>query len=172
MNEEQLFTPKDAEVDYRFEPNLPLLGDWEGLKISNYQLAGEHAAERMKKVAGDSAILEVCTGIGATTFVLARSFPKVYAVDMNPNRIKICSANLERLGLSDKVALINGDILDDQILNNLKDKGICGVYTDVNFTVTNNWQNHTSDITETGPNTLVLYQKLSKLITGNICMKL
>lgn len=172
MIKEKLFTPEEAGVDYRFETGLPLLGDWEGLKISNYQLAGENAAERIKKVVGESPVLEVCTGIGATTFVLARYFPRVYAVDLDPKRLAMCADNIERLGLSDKVELVNGDILDDEILQMLSDKDIGAVYTDVNFTTSDDWQNHTSDITETGPNTQELYTKISQLITGNICMKL
>jgi 16S rRNA G966 N2-methylase RsmD len=172
MTKEKLFTPEEAGVAYRFEPCLPLLGDWEGVKISNYQLAGEHTAERIKKVVGEIPVLEVCTGIGATTFVLARSFPKVYAVDLDPKRLGMCARNIERLGLSNKVELINGDILDDKILQRLTNQGIGAVYTDVNFTTSEDWQNHTSDIMETGPNTQELYAKVFQLITGNICMKL
>ncbi|OGM59857.1 hypothetical protein A2955_00565 [Candidatus Woesebacteria bacterium RIFCSPLOWO2_01_FULL_37_19] len=172
MTKEKLFTPEVAGVAYRFETGLPLLGDWEGVKISNYQLASEHAAERIKRAAGESPVLEVCTGIGATTFALARSFSKVYGVDIDPKRLETCADNIERLGLSDKVELINGDILDDEILQMLSDKDIGAVYTDVDFTTSEDWQNHTSDITETGPNTQELYAKVSQLITGNICMKL
>lgn len=172
MTKRNLFTPEEAGVAYRFETGLPLLGDWVGMKISNYQRAGEHVAARIKKVTGEVPVLEVCTGIGATTFVLARSFSKVYTVDLDPNRLKMCADNIGRLGLSDKVDLINGDILDDKIVQMLSDKGIGAVYTDVNFTTSEDWQNNTSEITQTGPNTQILYEKISQLITGNICMKL
>lgn len=174
MIKERLFTPQEAEVAYRFEPALQnvLLGDWEGMKITNYQLAGEHAAERMKEVVGDIPVLEVCTGIGATTFVLARNFSKVYAVDLDPKRLQMCADNIDKLGLSDTVELINGDILDDKVLQRLSGQNIGAVYTDVNFTTGDDWQDHTTDISETGPNTIELYQKVTSRITGNICMKL
>jgi ubiquinone/menaquinone biosynthesis C-methylase UbiE len=129
---DRLVTPTEAEVAYRFEPGLPLLGDWEGVKISNYQIAGEHSAERMQEVAKDKPVLEVCSGIGATTFVLAQNFPKIYTVDMDPKRLQMCRENMERLGLADKVEFINGDILDPDVLQYLSDKGISAVYTDVN----------------------------------------
>lgn len=174
MRKERLFTPQEAEVAYRFEPALQnaLLGDWEGVKITNYQLAGEHAAQRIKEVVGDNPVLEVCTGIGAITLVLARSFPKVYAIDLDSKRLQMCDDNIDRLGLSDKVELINGDILDDNVLQRLSGQNIGAVYTDVNFTTGDDWQNHTTDINATGPNTVELYKKVTDGITGNICMKL
>ena len=61
MTKEKLFTPQEAEVAYRFEPAIQnlLLGDCEGMKITNYQLAGEHAAKRMKEVVGDNPVFDI-----------------------------------------------------------------------------------------------------------------
>lgn len=172
---DQIFTVWEAEVGNRFEPKVAkvLTGDFEGLKITNYQVAGEHSAHRMQEAVGKSPVLEVCTGIGATTFVLARTFPIVYAVDLNPKRLAMCRKNLELLGLSDRVELIEGDILDPKLLGYLSSKGIRAAYTDANFTKGSDWaENHALDISQTGPSTPKLYHQITQKVTGNIVMKL
>lgn len=168
----RLVTSEEAGVAFRFEPGVSLIGDMEGQMISNYQIAGEHAARRIKEAVGENPVLEVCTGIGATTFVLARHFQGVYAVDLNLERLQMVKRNLENLGLLEKVELINGDILDEAILKALSSKGISAAYTDVDWSATGDWQEHVSDITTTGPSTVDLYHKLCRWVTPSICMKL
>src|SRR5690606_21189191 len=131
---------------FDFDVRNKLRGDWEGLKITNYQITGEHAAERMYAVVGDTPVLEVYTGIGATTFVLARRFSKVYALDLDTDRLEMTKRNLKELNLLQNVELINGDILDEKILDYLSKKKINGVYSDVNWKKNNDWQDWVTDI--------------------------
>ena len=172
MTEVHLYTPTQMGVAHRFSPGLQLLGDQVGLFISNYQQAGEHAARRMRAVVGNRNVLEVCTGIGATTFVLAGHFRRVFGVDIDPVRMSICRQNLENLGLANRFVPILGDILDEQILHELSTYGLRATYTDVNFSPTNDWQTHAVNITDTLPNTAVLHAMLTTYIGPNICMKL
>ncbi len=174
MKNKILVTPRKAEVEYRFAPDVrnKISGDWEGMKITNYQVVAEHSASRMKAVIGDQPVLEICTGIGATTFVLARTFPKVFAVDMNESRLHMTKKNLKRLGIAQKVELIQGDIVDPSVLSQLKSKKIGAIYTDVDWKVNNNWEEWVTDIDSTSPSTRELYRVLSNDITPTICMKL
>lgn len=167
-----LLTSEEAEVDFRFEPGISFIGDLEGQKITNYQIAGEHAAERLKQVSKSNTVLEVCAGIGATTFVLARNFSKVYAIDINHKRLQMCKNNLTRVGLNKNVEFINSDILDNNTLSYLSKFNIGGAYIDVDWTKSDDWRDHESDITKTSPNTKEVYEKVKKYITKNICFKL
>ena len=172
MTQVRLYTPAQMGVAHRFSSGLQLLGDEVGLKISNYQHAGEHAARRIRSIVGNRRVFEVCTGIGATTFVFAGHFRRVFGVEIDPVRLSICTQNLENLGLASRFFPILGDILDVQILDELRTYGIRATYTDVNFSPTNDWQTHAVNITDTLPDTAVLHSMLTAYIGPNICMKL
>lgn len=172
MNQVRLYTPAQMGVAHRFSPRIQLLGDEVGLKISNYQYAAEHAARRIRETVGTWSVLEVCSGIGATSFVFAGHFRRLYAVDIDPIRMDICKQNLARLGLSGRFFPIVGDILDPDVLAELSVHRIRAVYTDANFSSTNDWRDHAVNITDTDPNTQLLHETLTAHFGPNICMKL
>lgn len=170
--EDGLMTSEEAGVLHRFEVGISLLGDWEGHKLTNHQIPGEHAAERIKSIIGSSPLLEVCTGIGATTFVLARCFPFVYGIERDERRISLCKHNLVQLGLADKVALITGDALEESTWQSIPHTTIRAAYTDVAWRRSGDWRIEERDITATSPNTQDLFTILTRHGIRNICMKL
>lgn len=168
----KILTAKEAGVAHRFGSAADMVGDEEGLMISNYEQAGRHAAERIYQVIGDMPVLEVCTGIGATTYVLAQQFPHVITVDRSGSRHTSAQANIHRLGLLPKVTFLTAGILDDGTLESLAHEGLAAAYTDVDWTQSGDWRAHETDIDATGPSTRALHAALRAHVTGNICMKL
>ncbi len=59
-------------------------------------------------VSKEDTVVDVGCGTGGLTLEFARKAGKVYAVDKNPNAIKITSRNLKKHGLEDNVKLITG----------------------------------------------------------------
>jgi SAM-dependent methyltransferase len=74
-----------------------------------------HFAERF----AGRKVLETCTGAGFTTISLARTAKHVYTVEIDPKIQAQAKTNIVRAGLSDRVTFIHGDILDDDLSNNL-----------------------------------------------------
>ena len=58
-------------------------------------------------------IADVCTGSGCVALALAKHLPgaRVVATDISPDALVVARANAERLGLSDRVEFLVGDLL-------------------------------------------------------------
>jgi hypothetical protein len=74
-----------------------------------------HIAERFR----GREVLDTCTGAGFTTISLARVASHVTTVEINASHQEQAERNIERSGLSDRVTLISGDILDEDLLSAL-----------------------------------------------------
>lgn len=169
----KLINSSDVPGYNKTKSGIDLIGDIDGLKVANYQDVGKHIASRLKDVVGDGGILEVCCGIGSTTFVLASHFTDVYAVDMNPARITAAKTNIRNLRLHDRVEFYTSDIFSQPLINILAKKRITAVYTDVEWTTSGIYgQDHATNISDTSPNTERLYKCLKENLTGSISMRL
>ena len=71
-----------------------------------------HIAERFR----GGKVLETCTGAGFTTISLARLASRVITVEINPSHQEQARQNIARVGLTNKVTFISGDILDENLL--------------------------------------------------------
>lgn len=177
--------PAKLGVEYRLHPDIAnvVIGDEEGLYISNYQKAAEHIAHRLqtfvqsqkshraKTVFEDCSVLEVCTGIGITTHFLAQTFPHVISVDKSAARLAYARTNLTSLMSGDNVSLLHGDILDWNVIKRIQKHAIQAVYTDAEFNMTSHWSDHTDSIDLTGPNTRELFHNVRTHFSPNIVMK-
>jgi release factor glutamine methyltransferase len=79
------------------------------------------ATERVVRTALDlippeehARVADVGTGTGAIALALAVSRPnvEVWATDTNPAAVELARANAERLGVADRVHVLEGDLLD------------------------------------------------------------
>ena len=75
----------------------------------------KHISERFR----NREILETCTGAGFTTISLAYVASHVTTVEINLSHQMQARENVERVGFSDRVTFIQGDVLNDEILNGL-----------------------------------------------------
>lgn len=175
----KLITSEEAGFAYRHNKNITLIGDRISHLVSGYQIIVEHTAKRVSDIIGRKAVLETCCGNGSSTIHFARFFPHVYAVDIDPLRIKAARINIFKAGLSGKVTLLLGDIFDPSLIEKMVDQNSFGaVFTDVTWSMTGKYGKRPSskdvavDISKTTPSTKQLFDLLAPRITKNIVMKL
>jgi len=148
-----------------------LQGDKDGLKVANWLVVARHVARRIKESMEDVPLLEVCSGIGATTIELANEFSKIYAVEIEEERIEFAKNNLGEL--SKKVDFFASDIFDSDLITELKTKNIQTIETDVEWTASGIYgQDWAVNIEDTNPNTKKLFELLKNNFTENIVMRL
>jgi release factor glutamine methyltransferase len=63
--------------------------------------------------AGPVYVADIGTGTGAIGLAIAHARPaaRVYATDVSPDALRVARRNVERLGLGDRVAVLEGDLL-------------------------------------------------------------
>ena len=88
-----------------------LVGDAEGLFMFCHQITAEYLARRL----GHVRILEICCGIGAITAALSKEAQSVFAVDMDPLRIRCAEINVETYGTPARVTFRQGDALSEAL---------------------------------------------------------
>ncbi|MFA6005360.1 MAG: methyltransferase domain-containing protein [Patescibacteria group bacterium] len=168
-------TIADVNKQKRFRSNTPMLvGDEEGLFFTNYQGASEHVARRIKEDLGVVPVLELCCGIGGTTVFLAKMLQHIYAVDLNPVRIKAARKNAENFGVGDKITFLNKNALDTKMLKQAKQDHVLAVFVDVEWrsNANQNWNESTADISKTIPPITNVFAVTTKLVTKNIVLHL
>jgi trimethylguanosine synthase len=159
---------------YRFKTKLPIIGDKQGLLLTNYQYTGERNVEKITKILGKVKVAEICSGIGGGTLFLAKGLPFVYAVDIDPKRISAAKINAATFNVLNKIEFIQGDALNPTILDYLREEGVQTVITDVGWRENLNlpMKQTTSHLSNTIPPTPELLEKIKRRITNNIIMRL
>jgi cobalt-precorrin-6B (C15)-methyltransferase len=64
------------------------------------------------EISDKNIVVEVGCGTGGLTLEFAKRSKKVYAIDKNPDALKLTKHNLEKHGLSKNVEILEGDALD------------------------------------------------------------
>lgn len=159
---------------YHFSTKRKIVGDEEGLLLTSFQAASEHTAKRILEKLGKVNVFEVCSGVGGTTVFLAKHLLHIYALDINPHRIKAAKMNALTFGVSKEITFITGDALDEKIIQKMSNYDIGAVVTDVEWRedLSYSLSQTTSDINKTIPSTPLLYNKIIKILTNNIVMHL
>lgn len=122
-----------------------LVGDAEGLFMFCHQVTAEHLAKRL----GNIRILEICCGVGAITAALSREAKAVFAVDMDPLRIRCAKINVENYGTPGRVTFHEGEALSESVWSEARPDV---VFADPDWAKPGDAKNsHTHNLAETQP---------------------
>lgn len=80
------------------------------------EILGRVALDKLREATrarGEAVAVDVCCGSGNLALALARHAPgaRVYAADISAGAIRLAQANIERLGMVDRVSARQGDLL-------------------------------------------------------------
>lgn len=144
----------------------PMQGDPDGLFMANYEVAARHLARRLRC----DLLVELCSGIGGTTVCLAETCDCVLAIERDPARVEHARANLVARGLTDRVQLICGDVLDEALLAGLPRPD--AVFADPEWEPAGRpLDDHARDIGETQPPIPELVARVRRHLTGEIALR-
>ena len=88
----------------------------EDLRWATPEIAAKYRAQRLKC----AVIADLGCGIGFQAFAFAKTCKKVYAVDIDKEKIAFAEKNAQELGLKN-IEFIHGDALSEKVLKQLKD---------------------------------------------------
>ena len=91
----------------------------EDLRWATHELAAAYRAERLKC----KTIVDIGCGIGFQSFAFAKTCKKVYAIEIDAEKIKLAKKNALILGWKN-IEFISGDALSDKVISQLKDVDI------------------------------------------------
>jgi len=98
-----------AGLDFDIEPGVVIP------RSPIAELLGRRFAPWWQPPVADEAlsIIDVCCGSGCIGIALARAFPasRVMLIDLDPGALELARRNVQRHGLSDRVAVVAGDLL-------------------------------------------------------------
>ncbi|WP_440952532.1 methyltransferase domain-containing protein [Methanococcoides sp. FTZ1] len=85
--------------------------DNDGLRFATPEVVASYRAKRLKC----RTIADISCGIGGQTIFFAKECEKVYAIEIDPEKIEFAKKNCERYGL-ENVEFICGDALSEEII--------------------------------------------------------
>lgn len=91
----------------------------EDLRWATHELAAEYRAQRLKC----KTIVDIGCGIGFQSFAFAKTCKKVYAIEIDKEKIKLAEKNAMILGWKN-IEFIHGDALSGNVLKQLKNVDI------------------------------------------------
>jgi len=101
----------------RFEHNI--VSDRDGMRFATPEDVARYRATRLKC----STIADISCGVGGQTIYFARECDKVYAVEIDPEKIAYAKKNCRLLGI-DNVEFICGDALSPEVIRQLPELDI------------------------------------------------
>ena len=141
-------------------------GDADALFMSIQEVAAVHVAKRLKEF---TSCVELCCAVGAMAIHVARFIPKVYAVDIDPQRIAAAKLNAQTYGVADNMIFITGDVLDEVLLKDIK-AAVAILDPDWSEAGTEK-SDHTVDIDKMQPSMRRMITLTRKWITPNIVIR-
>ncbi|MDP3698160.1 MAG: methyltransferase domain-containing protein [Nanoarchaeota archaeon] len=88
----------------------------EDIRWATHELAAEYRAQRLKC----KTIVDIGCGIGFQSFAFAKTCKKVYAIEIDTEKIKLAEKNAKILGWKN-IEFIPGDALSEKVIAQLKD---------------------------------------------------
>lgn len=143
-----------------------IYGDVDGIYMSCPEEVSKHLAEKLSCY---KTGVELCCALGMTVIQLAKKMEYVYGIDMDENRINAAIKNSELYNVRSKTEFILGDVLDENILRNIKAEV---AVLDPDWSIGENKKNHVFDLEMTQPNMKELFYKVKENITENIVLRI
>jgi trimethylguanosine synthase len=141
-------------------------GDPDALFMSVQEVAALHVARRLKKF---TSCVELCCAVGAMAIHIARFIPKVYAIDIDSQRIADAKINAQTYNVVDNVIFITGDVLNEALLKDIKAEVaiLDPDWSEVGIEKSD----HTVDIDKMQPSMRQMILLTQKYITSNIVIR-
>lgn len=149
---------KKFGLPYKVNPQTFIMG-------THHLLANKIA----KRFAGYNCVLDACTGAGFMAIAIARYAKRVIAVDINKEHLEMARENGRIVGVQDKIEFIEGDILDDGLLNKIGQ--IDGAQLDPDWASGDDKEIHVTTLRQMQPDGNLLFNKIYHK-THNIAMRL
>ncbi len=149
----------------KFSKNIE--ADKDGFYMACPEIVGKYIANRLSNF---KSCVELCCGVGTLSIQIAKVINKVYAVDINKNRIDMARYNAKLYNVSDRIKFIQGDVLDSNLFRSISAEVAVldpdWSYRDSEKSV------HVLNIDDTQPNLRKMFNLTSRHITKNIVMRI
>lgn len=96
-----------------------LESDAHGLRFATPEIVAQYRARRLKT----DVLADISCGIGGQTIFFAKECKKVYAIDIDPEKIELAKKNCALYDV-DNVEFITGDALSENVINQISDADI------------------------------------------------
>ena len=157
--------PMSEEVIKKFGKLYQVTPDT--FKMGIHYALGKEAAKRFSN---KRRVADVCTGAGFMAVCLAEVAEEILVVDISESHLQLAKENSKISGHPDKFVFIEGDIMDNEIINELT--GVEALYADPEWALSGHRKgDHVRNIFETNPPVDKLFKQLEK-ITKNIAIRL
>lgn len=93
-----------------------IFADPECFYVSCPETIGEHIARKLSRF---RTCVELCCAVGMLLVQLAKVMDKVYAVDIDRQRIEFAKKNAALYGVGKKIEFIQGNVLDEELYETL-----------------------------------------------------
>ncbi|MCK5660830.1 MAG: methyltransferase domain-containing protein, partial [Methanosarcinales archaeon] len=104
---------------HRDKFSKPLETDAHGLRFATPEIVAQYRARRLKT----DVLADISCGIGGQTIFFAKECKKVYAIDIDPEKIEMAKKNCALYGV-DNVEFITGDALSEDVIKQVSDADI------------------------------------------------
>ncbi|MBD3310030.1 methyltransferase domain-containing protein [Candidatus Woesearchaeota archaeon] len=94
--------------------------DKDALHMSCPEVVGAYISVQLAQYIRFKRVAELCCAVGLLSVQLAKVMDKVYAVDLNSDRIRHARYNARLYGVEDRIEFIVGDVLDEDLLKSIR----------------------------------------------------
>jgi len=151
-------------MESKFSKNIN--SDSEAFYMSCPEVVAKHIANKLSQF---KTCVELCCAVGMLSIQLAKKMKKVYAIDIDKQRIEHAKNNAKLYGVTDKINFIIGDVLDYNLLKSVSAEV---AILDPDWSQEGSEKhNHVKSIEKTQPDLRKMFTLTKKYITKNIVIR-
>lgn len=143
--------------------------DEDAFYMSCPETVGEHVAKKLSGY-GFKTVVELCCAVGVFAAQLGKEMESVIGVDIDERRIEAAKYNTRLYNVAKKVQFICGDVLDENLLANIK-ADVAILDPDWSAVGTEK-SNHVLSMDDTQPSMRKMIELTKKHITNNIVARI